>query len=339
MKALVLEGVGQLSYRDVPEPEITEPGEVIVRVGASSICGSDVHGFQGKPPGRTPPLVMGHETSGTVVAVGPWVRNVEVGARVFVMPGIACRACETCLDGRTDDCRDRRFYGANMPGGFAESLVVDSSVLVPIPDGVSFDQAALIEPLSVAIKAVSRIHFLPGDTSLVLGAGPIGLMTTALLARYSPRHLIVANRNRERDPLLRAFGATEIIDPGDPGFVQRVMDLTGGIGVDHAIEAVGVTATMARAVDVTKPGGTIVWAGNISETIEIDELLAVFNQLTITGIMGMTRSGVLRAIRLIADGAVDVEKILTLRAPLADGAAVFERMVSDRSIVKAVFHP
>ena len=339
MKALVLEGVGRLVYRDVPEPVIMEPSEVIVRVGASSICGSDVHGFQGKPPGRTPPLVMGHETAGTVVAVGPWVRNVEVGARVFIMPGIACRACETCLDGRTDDCRDRRFYGANMPGGFAEALVVDSSVLVPIPDGVSFDQAALIEPLSVAVKAVSRIHFLPGDTSLVLGAGPIGLMTTALLARYSPRHLIVANRNRDRDPLLRAFGATEIIDPGDPGFVQRVMDLTGGIGVDHAIEAVGVTATMARAVDVTKPGGTIVWAGNISETIEIDELLAVFNQLTITGIMGMTRSGVLRAIRLIADGAVDVEKILTLRAPLADGAAVFERMVSDRSIVKAVFHP
>jgi L-iditol 2-dehydrogenase len=339
MKALVLEGIGQLDYRDVPDPEIGTATEVIVRVGAASICGSDVHGFQGKPPGRVPPLIMGHETAGTVVTVGSAVTTVQPGSRVFIMPGIACRACESCLDGRTDDCRDRRFYGANMAGGFADSLVVDSSVLVPIPDHVSFDQAALIEPLSVAIKAVSRIHFLPGDTSLVLGAGPIGLMATALLARYTPRHLIVVNRNRDRDALLRAFGATEILDPADPGLKARVFDLSRGLGVDHAIEAVGVTSTMGLAVDLTKPGGTIVWAGNISETIEIDELLAVFNQLTITGIMGMTRSGVLRAIRLIADGAVDVERILTLRAPLSDGLAVFQRMVTDRSIVKALFHP
>jgi L-iditol 2-dehydrogenase len=337
MKALLLEAVGRIRYTDVPDATITRPGQVLVRVAAASICGSDVHGYQGRPPGRTPPLIMGHEVAGTVEAVGAAVENVRPGDRIFVLPGISCFRCESCLDGRWDDCRDRRFYGANMAGGFADLLVIDHTSAVPIPDQVSFRQAALIEPLSVAIKAVSRVHFVPGDTSVVIGAGSIGLMATAMLARYTPRHLVVVNRNHERDAMLRDLGATLILDPGDPALTSTVLDLTNGVGADHCIEAVGVSGTMQHAIDLTRPSGTIVWAGNISTTIEVDELMAVFNQLDILGTMGVTRTGVLRAIRLIADGAVDVERLLSLTAPLSDGPSVFDRMVHDRSIIKAMF--
>jgi 2-desacetyl-2-hydroxyethyl bacteriochlorophyllide A dehydrogenase len=339
MKALMFEAVGKISYIDVSKPEINKLDDVLVRVRAASICGSDVHGFEGLPPGRVPPLIMGHESCGEVVETGDAVTHVKPGDRIFILPGISCNTCEACLDGRYDDCRDRRFYGADMPGGFAEYILISARAAVPIPDNLAFEKAALIEPLSVAIKAVSRLNFRPHDTVAVIGAGPIGLMTTAVLSRLTPKHLIMINRNRDRRSLAEEFGATVHIDPTSENVWEKVTELTRGIGVDGCIEAVGTSNTLNYAIDITRPGGDLVWAGNMEKTVEMNQLMAVFNQLNIKGTMGVTRSGVLKAIELISTGEIQVEKLLTIKAPLAEGLSVFERMTKDRSIIKAVLIP
>jgi 2-desacetyl-2-hydroxyethyl bacteriochlorophyllide A dehydrogenase len=339
MKALLFEEIGRLSYIDMPDPVISKPDDVLVRIRASSICGSDVHGFKGLPPGRVPPLVMGHESCGEVVEIGSAVENVKIGDRIFILPGISCNTCEACLDGRFDDCRDRRFYGADMPGGFAEYVLISARAAVPLPDNVPYTSAALIEPLSVALKIVSKLGVTPDDTVAVIGAGPIGLMSIAVLARFSPRHLIVLNRNPNRQALANEYGATVHINPTAGDVWVEVSTLTDGIGVDGCVEAVGTSETMNHAIDITRPGGTIVWAGNMQNMVNINQIKAVFNQLTIKGSMGTTRSLVLRTIRLIASGSIAVDKLLTIEAPLSEGASIFERMTEDRSIIKAVLIP
>lgn len=339
MKALMFNEVRNLQYITVPDPYIKKSDDVLVKVKAASICGSDVHGYMGLPPGREPPLIMGHESCGEVIEVGKEVTRVKPGDRIFITPGISCNTCNACKDGRYDDCRDRRFYGANMPGGFAEYILISERAAIPLPDGISYDKAALIEPLSVAIKACSYLQYKPFNNVAVIGAGPIGLMCIAVLALQNPNQLVVINRNRDRREIANYYGAKTHIDPTAQNVWDEIEKLTKGVGVDSCVEAVGNTQTVGYAVDITRPGGIVVWAGNSEKTVEIDQLKAVFNQLRIQGTMGVTYAGIIKAMEVIEKGTIDVAKLLTIKAPLSEGADVFARMTTDRSIIKAILIP
>ena len=339
MKAILLTAPGVLEYVDVPDPVLDEEFDVLVRVGATSICGSDTHGYTGHGGRRVPPLIMGHETCGTVVAVGTGVTGVKVGDRIFVAPMLSCLRCPPCSTGAYDACTDRLVYGADMPGAFAELLRIKARSVVPIPDGVSFVQAALIEQLSVVVKGVSRASIAAGDSVAVVGGGPIGLLAVCVLALHRPRNLVVVEPDAGRRAKAIELGATLAIDPATTDPWAAVAEVTGGVGVDVSVEAAGITPTVATAVNVIRPGGTMVWLGNTGRIVEIDEFKVVWNQLTIVASVGMTRASITRAIELIETGAVPVERLVSLAVPLAEGVAAFERTVHDLSVIKTVLLP
>ena len=230
-------------------------------------------------------------------------------------------------------------YGADLPGAFADLRRIKSRAAVRIPDGVSFVQGALIEQLSVVVKGISRATIAAGDSVAVVGAGPIGMLAVFVLGLHRPRNLVVVEPDEGRRRKAVEFGATLAIDPTQVDPWTAVAEVTGGVGVDVCVEAAGITPSVASAVNVTRPGGTLVWLGNTGRVVEIDEFKVVWNQLTIVGSVGMTRASVTRAIELIQTGAVPVERLVSLAVPLADGVAAFERTVHDMSVIKTVLLP
>jgi L-iditol 2-dehydrogenase len=339
MKAMLLSAPSVLEIVELPDPVISRDDDVLVRVRAASICGSDTHGYTGATGRRTPPLVMGHEATGEVVAVGKAVTAVAPGDRVFAMPMHWCGACPACRNGAFDLCPERKVYGGDLPGAFAELFLISERTAIPIPDEVSYGQAALIEPLAVVIKGLARANIAAGDSALVIGGGPIGLIATAVLALHHPWPLVVLEPLATRREIARAMGATLVLDPTAEGVATQVEEATHGLGADVTVEAVGSTASVASAVNATRAGGQLVWLGNVGRVIEIDEFKVVWKQLTIHASVGVTRASVERAIRLIADGSVPVDHILTLDVPLDEAVEAFHRTARDPDIVKTIIRP
>jgi L-iditol 2-dehydrogenase len=339
MKALLLTAPLTLEVTDLPDPSIERPDDVIVRVRAASICGSDTHGYDGANGRRVAPLVMGHEASGEVVEVGPAVTAVRPGDRVFSLPMEWCGACAECRVGSVDLCPHRKVYGGDLPGAFAERFRIREQTAVPIPDAVSFQQAALIEPLAVVVKGLARANIQAGDVMVVVGGGPIGLIATALLALHRPRQLIVLEPMAQRREIARRMGATLVIDPTADDAAGQLERATDGTGAHLAVEAVGTTASVASAVNATRAGGQLVWLGNVGRVVEIDEFQVVWKSLTIHASVGVTRTAVERAIELIAERAVDVTGILSLDVPLQDSVEAFHRTANDPEVVKTIIRP
>jgi threonine dehydrogenase-like Zn-dependent dehydrogenase len=339
MKAMLLTAPGVLEYLDVPEPILEADDDVLVRVGATSVCGSDTHGYRGEGGRRVPPLIMGHETCGRVEAVGAGVSNVAVGDRIFVLPMLSCTRCQPCRSGAVDECTGRLVYGADMPGAFADLVRIKARSAVPLPDAVSFLQGALIEQTSVVVKGLSRASIAAGDSVAVVGAGPIGLLAVMLLNLHRPRNLVVVELDAGRRAKALELGATLAVDPAAVDPWSAVAEVTGGVGVDICVEAAGITPTVQTAVNVTRPGGTLVWLGNTGRIVEIQGFKVVWNQLTIVASVGLTRASTKRAIELIETGALPVERLVSLQVPLADSVAAFERTVHDMSIIKTVIVP
>jgi len=339
MRAMLLSAPSVLEIVELPDPAISREDDVLVRVRAASICGSDTHGYTGATGRRTPPLVMGHEATGEVVAVGPAVTAVAPGDRVFAMPMHWCGTCPACRNGAFDLCPERKVYGGDLPGAFAELFLISERTAIPIPDEVSYGQAALIEPLAVVIKGLARAHISAGDSAVVIGGGPIGLIATAVLALHQPRPLVVMEPLAMRRDIARRMGATLVLDPAAEDAAAQVEEATHRLGADVTVEAVGSTASVASAVNATRAGGQLVWLGNVGRVIEIDEFKVVWKQLTIHASVGVTRASVERAIRLIADGSVPVEHILTLDVPLGEAVEAFHRTARDPDVVKTIIRP
>jgi threonine dehydrogenase-like Zn-dependent dehydrogenase len=282
---------------------------------------------------------MGHEACGEVAEVGKEAGPHQVGERIFMLPQVTCMACAACLMGMFDQCTNRLVLGADLPGAFAEYVRIPSRNALPLPDSVPFIQASLLEPLSVVVKGLSRVNIASGGTAAVVGAGPIGLIAVGALALHSPRELIVFEPQPDRRQLALEMGATVALDPADAEARNEVMDRTAGVGVDVCVEAAGITATVATAVDITRAGGSLVWLGNAGRVVEIDEFKVVWNQLSIYASMGVTRQSAVAAIAMLGTGKLRVEKLVTLSVPLSEGVAAFHRTAKDPSIIKTVLLP
>ena len=339
MRALLLTGPGILEIADLPDPVVVQPDDVVVRVRAASICGSDTHGYTGAGGRRVPPLVMGHEASGEVEAIGPAVHGIAPGDRICLMPMVSCLTCGPCRNGAFDACHGRLVYGADLPGSFAERVRISARAAVPIPDGVTFEQASVVEPLAVVLKGISRAKVDAGDTIAVVGAGPIGLLSLAVMAQHRPRHLVCLEPQAARRALALQMGATIALDPTVPDTMEQLREMTDGQGVHVVVEAVGTTPSVRTAVDSLRAGGQLIWLGNVGRVVEIDEFKVVWNQLTIHASVGVTRASVTRAIELIATGAVPVDRIVNLTVPLIEGVEAFHRTARDPAVVKTVLLP
>lgn len=323
---------------DVPTPAINRPDDVLLKVKSVGICGSDLHGYTGQSGRRIPPLIMGHEVTAEVVEVGEAVQNLPLGSRVAIQPVEFCGVCPQCLAGRRNVCEKRRLMGMNAPGAYAEYVTWSASNLFLLPDTLSYEDGALAEPLSVAVHAVSLAHIRPYDTALIVGAGPIGLLTLAVLRLTGLSQIAVSDASDARLELARTLGAQLTINPTRQNPRQMVNEFTNGGGVDLAFEAVGISATAQQSVEVTRNNGTVVWIGNNQRLIEVDMQAIVTRELRVIGSYGMTDQDFQRSLRMLADDRIPTKQLINRRASLDEGPALFDQLLASPETIKCMIN-
>ncbi|MBI4240598.1 MAG: galactitol-1-phosphate 5-dehydrogenase [Candidatus Rokubacteria bacterium] len=339
MKGLVYPAWDQLEVRDVPEPT-PKPGEVVVRVAAVGICGSELEGFATRSPRRPPPLIMGHEFCGEVAEVGEGVSGYRVGDRVVVNSVISCGQCEECRDGQTHLCRDREVFGMKRPGGFAELCAVPVSTLLPLPEKVSPVQGALVEPLANGVHALSLTRQRFPETVVVIGAGTIGLMTLQVAKAAGALRLVTVDTNDRRLEVAHQLGAEPVLNPRRDAVVASVRDFTRGRGADLVVDAVGAAETRRVAVAATRPGGETVWLGLHDDPTQLSGFDVVLGERKITGSYAVTPRDLRAAIGLFAHGKVELTPWVR-PFPLTEGARVFRELVTapPEDYIKALLLP
>jgi L-iditol 2-dehydrogenase len=343
MKSLLLSEYSHLEIADIPLPA-AGPDEVLVRVEACGICGSDVHGFDGSTGRRIPPIVMGHEAAGTVEAIGANVKNYAKGDRVTFDSTVYCGECEYCVRGQINLCNNREVIGVSCGdyrrhGAFAEYVVVPERIMYPLPDNFSFNEAAMLEAVSVALHGVKVSPVVGGETALVIGAGMIGLLTLQAARAAGCARVFIADVDATRLKLAKQVGADEALHCSGAELVAEVMRLTDGRGVDIALEAVGRNETVAGAIDCTRKGGTVTLIGNIMPEVTLPLQKVVVRQLRLQG--SCASSGEYpEAIEFIASGKIQVKPLITAVASLEDGPRWFERLHSrEPNLMKIILTP
>jgi L-iditol 2-dehydrogenase len=338
MRALVFAGPREMPLEERPHP-VPGSGQVTVAVRAAGICGSDVHGFLGTTGRRRPGIVMGHEAAGDVVEVGPGVTSVRVGDRVVMKSILACGVCDRCLSGRPNLCAERQGMGMHFDGAYADLLVVPEELLVPLPDALSYAQGALVEPLAVAMHAVNITPFSSDGFVVVVGAGPIGLLTLLAARLRGAGTVIVTDRNPHRLGVARLLGADLAVDVASTDPVAAVMTATGGRGADVVFEAVGIGATVAQSLAVAQAGGQVTWIGNAAPIVELPMQDLVTHELTLRGSYGFCDEFE-QAVDALAAGSIDVRPLIELVAPLEDGPDLFRQLGEGQlDAVKVVLAP
>jgi L-iditol 2-dehydrogenase len=343
MKALLLSKYRHLEITDLPNPA-PGPGELLVQVAACGICGSDVHGYDGSSGRRIPPIVMGHEAAGRVAGVGPQVTGWSEGDRITFDSTIFCGTCRYCSRGEVNLCDHRQVLGVSCSdyrcaGAFAEYVVVPQRIVYRLPASLSFAEAAMLEAVAVAVHAVSLSRISPGDQALVLGAGMIGLLTLQALRAAGCSSVYVADVDASRLKLAKEVGATETLHATGDELVSEILRLTNGAGVDVAVEAVGIDATVRAAVQSVRKGGTVTLVGNIAPEVTLPLQKAVTRQIRLQGSCA-SAGEYPQAIELVTSGAIQVKPLITAIAPLEDGPQWFERLHSrEPNLMKVVLTP
>ena len=342
MQALLLSEYRKLDLTEVPVPAIAAD-EVLLRVAACGICGSDVHGYDGSSGRRIPPIIMGHEAAGTIAAVGSAVTEWQVGDPVTFDSTLYCGQCAYCLRGEVNLCDNRQVFGVSCGdyrrnGAFAEYLGVPQRVLYRLPSELPFAHAAMIEAVSVALHAVRVSGFAPGETALVIGAGMIGTLVIQALRVAGASHIFAADPDASRLRMAEASGARTLINTGAEDAAQAVLAALPG-GVDHVFEAVGLGTTVATAVAAVRKGGTVTLVGNIAAKVELPLQAVVTRQIRLQG-SASSAGEYPRAIELLASKAIDVSALISAVAPLSEGARSFERLYKRESnLMKIVLTP
>ncbi|MGC2466354.1 MAG: galactitol-1-phosphate 5-dehydrogenase [Candidatus Acidiferrum sp.] len=342
VKALLLSEYKHLEIAELPDP-VPGDGEVLISVAACGICGSDVHGYDGSSGRRIPPIVMGHEAAGTIAALGHGVTGFAEGDRVTFDSTIFCGACNNCRRGEVNLCDHRQVLGVSCaefcrPGAFAEYVAVPSRILYRLPENLSFAEAAMLEAVSVALHGVSLAPVTTGSSALVLGAGMIGLLTLQALRSAGCLRIFVADVDSTRLKLAQQAGATAVLS-SNTDIVEQVLQLTGGVGVDLAIEAVGRNETVKASIDSLRKGGTVVLVGNISPEVTLPLQKVVTRQIRLQGSCA-SAGEYPRAIELLASGVIQVKPLITAIAPLEEGPRWFERLYArEPNIMKIILTP
>ena len=343
MKALLLSEYNRLDIADLPAPQ-PDAGELLVRVAACGICGSDVHGFDGTSGRRIPPIVMGHEAAGVVAGIGSGVSGFKLGDRVTFDSTVYCGHCEFCRTGDINLCNNRQVIGVSCQefrraGAFAEYVVVPQRIAYHLPEGLEFQEAAMLEAVSVALHAVRVSEMKGGETVLVVGAGMIGLLTLQAAKAAGAGRVLIADIDQSRLQRAEKIGVEAALLLSGGELVKEIHRLTGGRGVDLVLEAVGRDETVAASIASVRKGGTVTLIGNISSEVKIPLQVVVSRQIRLQG--SCASSGEYpQAMELMASGKIQVKSLITAVAPLEDGPRWFERLHSgEPNLMKIVLSP
>jgi L-iditol 2-dehydrogenase len=343
MNALLLTEYKKLEMVDMPVPEIG-PDDVLVRVRACGICGSDVHGYDGSTGRRRPPLVMGHEAAGEVSALGVNVKDLKPGDRVTFDSTVYCGKCFFCSRGDVNLCDDRQVVGVapaeyRRHGAFAEFVSVPRRIIYRLPDSFPFEHAALIEAVSIGVHAVSITPVKLGDTAVMVGVGMIGSVTLQAAKAAGCTRIIAVDVDDIKLERAKAIGATDTLNSKNVDVKKAVLEMTNGHGADVAFESVGYSSSVATAIHAVRKGGTVTLIGNLSPDIELPLQYVVTRQIRLQGSCASCGEYP-QCIDLMAKGIVKVAPLISAVAPLADGPSWFDRLYNhEPNLVKVVLQP
>lgn len=326
MLAGIFEGEGKLSIKEVPEPKITKPDEVIIRVEFAGICGTDVHILE-VPPGHpaTPGAILGHEYVGTVVDKGTNVKTVDIGDRVVVDPNLTCGVCRYCRRGLPNMCENFTTLGIYLNGGFAPYNVAPAKALYKISRDVPLERSALAEPLSCVVNAMRKLNLQVGDNVVLIGAGPMGLLFLLMIKAQGAGKTIVIEPTPFRAKIAKDLGADIVLNPREVNIREAIMDLTE-LGADIVIDAVG--NQFATALDLVKRNGIILLFGmNENALPQIKQIIIPRYELKILGSY-ISWFSFPQTVAILESGNVPVEKLVTHKLPLGkltEGIEIMKR--------------
>lgn len=329
MKALVLEEYNKLVYKDVYDPVIST-NEVLVKVMACGICGSDVHGLDGSTGRRIPPMIMGHEASGIIYKTGSDVNDWKTGTRVTFDSTVYPLNDWFTSEGLYNLSDNREVLGVSpgtykRNGAFSEFIAIPRHILYKIPDNVTFEQAAMVEAVAVALHSINISGIRMGDKCVVVGVGMIGIFIVKLLKISGASKIIAIDNNSVRLEQAKKAGADSTFLSDAEGLVERISDLTSKRGADISFEAVGKSESVNTAIDVIRKGGKIVLVGNISQTIDFPLQKVVTRELKVLGSCAI-RGEYETVLTLLETGKITVDDQISAVVPLSEGALWFEKL-------------
>ncbi len=342
MKALELVGASSFDVVDKSMPEIGN-SDVLIKVKACGICGSDIHGMDGSSGRRIPPIVMGHEASGIIEQVGSNVDELKIGDRVTFDSTVFCNQCKFCKQGRFNLCDDRQVMGVSCTefhrdGAFADYVACPDHICHRLPEDLSFESAAFAEPVGVALHAVNRSMVGKGETAIVIGAGLIGLLVIQALKWRGCSQIIAFDLDDSRLELAKQLGATTVINSKQPDAVNSSVALTDG-GADHAFEVVGASITVNMAVDSVRKGASVTLVGNLSPEVTLPLQKVVTRELTLFGSCAICGEYP-EALTAIAEGHIQVEPLITAKIDIDRAAEWFAKLKqADQPYLKVLVCP
>ncbi len=343
MKALVLTEYNKFEIKEVPKP-VLQPDEVLIQVKAVGICGSDVHGMDGSTGRRIPPIIMGHEASGIIEAVGNQVTNWKSDDRVTFDSTIYRLDDWFTRKGLYNLSDNRMVLGVSCPdfkkdGAFAEYVAVPQHILYKLPDNVSFEYAAMVEPVAVALHAVNLTDISVNDTALVGGTGMIALFVIQLLKLAGCGKIITFDLEQDRLDLALKLGATHILRADLVNVADEVKKITNGRGADIGFEVVGITPVIKTVIESVRKGAQVTLVGNISAEVSLPLQMVVTRQLKLQGscaICGEYET----VLELINHGKIELDPLISAFAPLEDGAQWFNRLYNrEKGLMKVILKP
>lgn len=336
MKAVILKDIGEYEIVERPIPKISDPTELLVKIEASSICGSDVHIF-GNPPGieAVKGTIIGHEMVAKVVEIGSEVSDLKVGDRVVIDNNISCTHCFHCRSGHPNMCSNMRTKGVDLDGNFAEYMTAPERVTVKIPDDMPIETAIFAEPLNCVMGAVDKIRLLPGETVLIMGAGPIGLYFIKLLSANGAGKIFVTEMFETRARYAKECGAARVINPAKENLNEIILRETGGIGVDVSVDAVGTL--LPDCITNTRCNGRILLFGNNASVKEtICQADVTRKELTIMGSY-IGPHTLQQTIQFLASGAIDLGNLITHKITLSEFGTGLEAMRKGEAIEVVIY--
>ncbi|KAI5803386.1 chaperonin 10-like protein [Peziza echinospora] len=341
--SFVLKKVNEVVFEDRPIPELKSDREVLIQIKVTGICGSDVHYWTHGAIGSfivKAPMVLGHESAGIVVKTGSAVSTLKVGDRVALEPGTPCRHCVQCKAGAYNLCPDMKF-AATPPydGTLAKYYVLPEDFCVKLPDNVSFDEGALVEPLSVGVHIMKQAQIKPGSSIVVFGAGPVGLLCCAVAKAFGATKIIAVDINQDRLDFALKYAATGVFNPitqGSKDPAENAEKLNGlfnlGVGADVAVDASGAQPSIAAAIHVLRQGGTFVQAGMGKPDIDFPIVAMCCKELTVKGSFRYGPGDYKLAVDLISSGRVSVKELITGRVKFEQAEDAFKQVLGGKGI-------
>ncbi len=343
MKALVLKEYNHFEYEDVPKPDYKK-NEVLIRVKACGICGSDVHGMDGSTGRRIPPIIMGHEASGVIEEVGVNTQNWKKGDRVTFDSTIYPLDDWYTKKGMYNLSDNRMVLGVSCSdykrnGAFAEYVAVPQHILYKIPEDVTFNQAAMVEPVAVAFHAVELTPISLNDIAIVVGAGMVGLFIIQALSAAGCGKIVAVDLEQDRLNFAQKFGADYCLKADKCNVIEELRKISENRGADISFEAVGIEATVKTAIECLRKGGTLTCVGNLSPSVNLPIQAVVTRQLRIQGSCAIC--GEYPAVlEMIEKGKIEVDSILSASASLSEGASWFKRLYNkEKGLMKVILNP